>query len=80
MVSNSPLSDIPVSREEVKRDIPAAITTRQLSQPNGFGANAIIEEERSINADQIEIEPKTYQRSVRRSKKRPLFNQKLADL
>ena len=62
MVSNSPLSDIPVSREKVKRDIPA-IMTRQLSQVNGImglNSNTIIEEERSINADQIEIEPKKY--------------------
>jgi hypothetical protein len=79
MVSNSnmslPLSDYP-GREEAKREIKPS-TTRQLSQPNGVGD--IIDEESSINHSEIQIEPKLYQRYIRRSK-RPLFNQKLADL
>jgi hypothetical protein len=52
-----PLSDYP-GREETKRDITS--TARQMSQPNGVGD--IIDEESSINANQIEIEPKIYQR------------------
>ena len=78
MVSSSnmslPLSDYP-GREEAKREIPS--TGRQMSQPNGVGD--IIDEESSINENHIEIEPKLYHRYIRRSK-RPLFNQKLADL